>query len=63
VLINYCLANINRDTYNKHSISKKIVTKLELNKGSHVMEGFRELHNNSVSKIHDSKNNTPLNIV
>jgi hypothetical protein len=26
------------------------------------MEGFRELHNNTVSKKHDSQNNTPLNI-
>jgi hypothetical protein len=26
------------------------------------MEGFRELHNNTVPKKHDSQNNTPLNI-
>jgi hypothetical protein len=25
------------------------------------MEGFRELHNNTVPKKHDSQNNTPLN--
>jgi hypothetical protein len=27
------------------------------------MEGFRELHNIRVSKVLDSKNNTPLNII
>jgi hypothetical protein len=27
------------------------------------MEGFRELHNNTVPKKHDSQNNTPLNII
>jgi hypothetical protein len=26
------------------------------------MEGFRELHNNTVPKKHDPQNNTPLNI-
>jgi hypothetical protein len=26
------------------------------------MEGFRELHNNTVPKKHDSQNNTPFNI-
>jgi hypothetical protein len=26
------------------------------------MEGFRELHNNTVPEKHDSQNNTPLNI-
>jgi hypothetical protein len=26
------------------------------------MESFRELHNNTVPKKHDSQNNTPLNI-
>jgi hypothetical protein len=26
------------------------------------MEGFRELHNNTVPKKHDSQNNTPLDI-
>jgi hypothetical protein len=26
------------------------------------MEDFRELHNNTVPKKHDSQNNTPLNI-
>jgi hypothetical protein len=26
------------------------------------MEGFRELHNNTVLEKHDSQNNTPLNI-
>jgi hypothetical protein len=35
---------------------------LKLNKGYQKMEGFRELHNNTVPKKHDSQNNTPLNI-
>jgi hypothetical protein len=26
------------------------------------MEDFRELHNNTIPKKHDSQNNTPLNI-
>jgi hypothetical protein len=42
---------------------KKIEIKLELNKGYQKMEGFRELHNNTVPKKHDSQNNTPLNII
>jgi hypothetical protein len=41
---------------------KKFEIKLELNKGYHKMEGFRELNNNTVPKKHDSQNNTPLNI-
>jgi hypothetical protein len=36
--------------------------KLELNKRYQKMEGFRELHNNTVPKKHDSQNNTPLYI-
>jgi hypothetical protein len=36
--------------------------KLKLNKGYHKREAFRELHNNTVPKKHDSQNNTPLNI-
>jgi hypothetical protein len=27
------------------------------------MEGFRELHNNTLPKKHDSQNNTPFNII
>jgi hypothetical protein len=34
--------------------------KLELNKGYQKMEDFRELHNNTVPKKHDSQNNSPL---
>jgi hypothetical protein len=41
---------------------KKFEIQLELNKGYQKMEGFRELHNNTVPKKHDSQNNTPLNI-
>jgi hypothetical protein len=41
---------------------RKIEIKLELNKGYQKMEGFSELHNNTVPKKHDSQNNTPLNI-
>ena len=41
----------------------KNVTKLESNKGSHIIEDLRKLHNNIISKIHDSKNNTTFNII
>jgi hypothetical protein len=40
---------------------KKFEIKLELNKGYQKIEGFRELHNNTVPKKHDSQNNTPIN--
>jgi hypothetical protein len=42
---------------------KKFEIKLELNKGYQKIEGFRELHNNTVPKKHDFQNNTPLNII
>jgi hypothetical protein len=41
---------------------KKFEIKFELNKAYQKIEGFRELHNNTVPKKHDSQNNTPLNI-
>jgi hypothetical protein len=41
---------------------KKFEIKLESNKAYQKMEGFRELHNNTLTKKHDSQNNTPLNI-
>jgi hypothetical protein len=41
----------------------KNVTKLESNKASHIIEGSRKVHNNTISKIHDSKNNTTFNII